>query len=335
VAKTKSKQCRIFYSWQSDLPTETNLNAIRNGLRKAIKKLQPEFPNLKLVLDEATRDTSGAIKISDKIIEKLDVADIVVADVTSVTSRRAKRQCPNPNVTYELGYGVAQVGWERVILMFNSTLARFPQDMPFDFQQNRATPYQLAADSSATVRAVLIEKLRVALKAILVRDPKRPAEIKGLSPERIAHDRDTKQMKWLMSSLHLPTIDEFILELPGQVRSRAIWYWEGFHALMENSLFELNDPVLKNAVTLFYEGWARAFSHVDRYNDTGIGKMAVFTWPRHIMDGAQAQADWDDILEAREQMRAGLDRILERLRADQQERDDRRKKQDRKRKATK
>lgn len=312
----KAKKLTIFYSWQSDRPAETNLNAIRNGLRKAAKQLRAEFPDLDFVIDEATRDTSGAVKISDKIIEKLEKADIIVADITSVTGRRAARSCPNPNVTFELGYGVAQVGWERVILLFNKAHGRFPTDMPFDFQQNRATPYELAEGATAEAKATLAETLRFVLKAIVVRNPKRPAELKGLSPERIAHDRDTAQMKWLMSALHLPTVDEFILELPHRVRGRAIWFWEGFRALMENSLFELYDPELREAVDLLHTGWSRAFSHVDRYNDVGNGDVYAFNWPHRLPERDAAQADWNDILDARDQMRAGLDRILARLRAD-------------------
>ena len=306
---------RIFYSWQSDLPPETNQNAIRNALRKAVKQLKPAYPDHSLIIDEATRETSGAINIATKIIEKLEAADIVIADITSVTSARAKRPCPNPNVSYELGYGVAQVGWDRVILLFNKALARFPGDLPFDLNQNRASPYDLPIGSPPAARAALAELLRIAIKAVIDLHPKRPSELKGLSPDRIAHDHDVAQMKWLMAMLHLPTIDDFIEELPQRIRNRAIWYWEGFNGLMQNSLFELYDPVLKDAVQLFYSGWAKAFSHVDEYTDMPGGTAYTFSNQHDIRPRAERQAAWDDLLAARTDMRRGLDAMLARLRS--------------------
>ncbi len=306
---------RIFYSWQSDLPPETNQNAIRNAVRKAIKQLKLIYPNHNLVIDEATRETSGAINIASKIIEKLEAADVVVADVTSVTARRARRPCPNPNVSYELGFGVAQVGWDRVILLFNTALARFPQDLPFDLNQNRTSPYELPVGSPPAARAILAELLRVAIKAVIDLDPKRPSELKGLSPERIAHDHDVAQMKRLMSMLHLPTIDDFIEELPQRIRGRAIWYWEGFNGLMQNSLFELYDPVLKAAVQLFYSGWTKVFVHVDEYSDMPGGTAYTFSNAPDMRPREERQAAWDDILAARVEMRGGFDAMLERLRS--------------------
>ena len=54
-------ELRIFYSWQSDSPEETNLNAIRAALKSAAKeKITAARPEIKVVRDEATRDTSGS-----------------------------------------------------------------------------------------------------------------------------------------------------------------------------------------------------------------------------------------------------------------------------------
>jgi hypothetical protein len=101
---------RIFYSWQSDSSRKTNLNAIREGLAEACKRIENSHSGLKLVPDEATRDTSGSPNIALKIIEKIEAADIFVADVTTITAPGGKRPCPNPNVGFELGYAVASLG---------------------------------------------------------------------------------------------------------------------------------------------------------------------------------------------------------------------------------
>jgi hypothetical protein len=71
-----------------------------------------ETSTTKPVRDETTRDTSGSPNIALKILEKIQAADVFVADITTVTAPGAKRPCPNPNVGYELGYAVATLGWD-------------------------------------------------------------------------------------------------------------------------------------------------------------------------------------------------------------------------------
>lgn len=105
--KKNKTSTRIFYSWQSDSPRKTNLNAIRKALARACKRLKKANPTLMLVPDEATRDTSGSPNIALKILEKIEESGIFIADITTVTPKGAKRPCPNPNVGYELGYAVA------------------------------------------------------------------------------------------------------------------------------------------------------------------------------------------------------------------------------------
>ncbi len=107
------KSVRVFYSWQSDLPKKSNLNAIREGLAEACKRVEKAQTGIKLVPDEATRDTSGSPNIALKILEKIEASDVFVADVTTVTPPGAERPCPNPNVGYELGYAVATLGWDQ------------------------------------------------------------------------------------------------------------------------------------------------------------------------------------------------------------------------------
>jgi len=101
MAKKKTT-IHVFYSWQSDSPKKTNLNAIRKALAHACKRVEGANPNLKLVPDEATRDTSGSPNIALRILEKIEASAIFVADITTVTAQGAARPCPNPNVGYEL-----------------------------------------------------------------------------------------------------------------------------------------------------------------------------------------------------------------------------------------
>lgn len=315
MAKKKTA-VHIFYSWQSDSPKKTNLNAIRKALADACKRLEATNPTLKLVPDEATRDTSGSPKIYDKIVEKIDAAAIFVADITTVTTPGADRPCPNPNVGYELGYAVATLGWDRIILLFNTAVGNFPADLPFDFAQNRASPYNYAPADPSTKRVDLSKLLEIALKAVLDKNPKRPAEIKGLSREKVEHDHDVENMRWMMDTLHLPTLQQHIEELPHMITDKAIWFFENFRGVADSSLFSVYDPVLREAVDKLYGGWLKALDHVDEYNATSNGKSHVFSSPGDMPLTVARQAAWDEIDAGRREMAAGLTTILERLRAD-------------------
>ena len=102
-----------FYSWQSDSPKETNLNAIRLAIDDAIKRIVASQQNLEIVRDEATRKTSGSPNILQKIFEKIIAADIFVADLTTITNSGTPKACSNPNVLFELGFAAAELGMDR------------------------------------------------------------------------------------------------------------------------------------------------------------------------------------------------------------------------------
>lgn len=138
---TAEKEIRIFYSWQSDSPEETNKNGIRNALDGAIKKNK----TIKYVMrDEATKGTAGAVNVAEEILRKIKQADIFIADISTTLSNGSSqnhRTSPNPNVVFELGFAVGELGWDRIILLFNTALGNLKQDLPFDFSGNRVSTY--------------------------------------------------------------------------------------------------------------------------------------------------------------------------------------------------
>lgn len=315
MAKKKTT-FHVFYSWQSDSPKKTNFNAIGKALADACKRLEAANPKLKLVADEATRDTSGSPKITDKIIEKIEAAAIFIADITTVTPPGADRPCPNPNVGFELGYAVATLGWDRVVLLFNTAIGNFPADLPFDFAQNRAMKYGYAPSDPPSKREDLSKRLEFAVKAIIDKNPKRPAELKGLSREKIEHDHDVENTRWLMDTLHIPTLQQHLEEMPYLLTDKAIWFFENFRGVAGNSLFSVYDPVLREAVDKLYRGWLRALSHDEQYHSTPSGKSHVFSSPGDMPLTASRQKAWDEIDAGRHEMAEGITTILERLRAD-------------------
>jgi hypothetical protein len=208
---TAQSSLRIFFSWQSDLPNTTNRGAIRRALREAANRAEADLTGIHLVLDEAVRGVSGSPNIPDEILRKVEVADIFIADVTTVISVENERSSPNPNVVFELGYAVAHLGWNRIILLINTELGKL-EDLPFDFDRHRVSPFHMPENASKEERKALADLLFVAIRAVVNASPKRPAELRGLSPDQLRRNRDIENLRAILSTLHVPSLDEFCVK---------------------------------------------------------------------------------------------------------------------------
>jgi hypothetical protein len=79
----------IFYSWQSDLPNATNRSFILKALENAAKDIAAdETINVEPVIDRDTKGIAGAPDIAKTIFEKIDSADVFVADVSIIPGDR-------------------------------------------------------------------------------------------------------------------------------------------------------------------------------------------------------------------------------------------------------
>jgi hypothetical protein len=145
---------KVFYAWQSDLPEQFNHHAIMQALNRATVQLMEEASSagqiVNFVVDDATREMVGSGHIPTSIIQKIQAADFFVGDVSSINANQdSARKTPNPNVVFELGFAAATLGWERILMLINSSLGGSPEDMPFDFDRHRATTYALADGEGA------------------------------------------------------------------------------------------------------------------------------------------------------------------------------------------
>jgi hypothetical protein len=155
----------VFYSWQSDLPAAGNRNLIEDCLSRAMRSIGRDADaKIEPVLDRDTANLAGAPDIANSILAKIAVADVFVADVSIVNAGGA-RPTPNPNVLIELGYAIAQLGWDNVILVQNRAFGG-PEILPFDLRGRRVVVYD-AADGSdrAEVRGLLQGRLEAGLRA--------------------------------------------------------------------------------------------------------------------------------------------------------------------------
>jgi hypothetical protein len=155
----------IFYSWQSDLPNNTNRGFIEEALKKAIKHLVKEDVHLEVAIDRDIKDSTGSPDIAKTLFEKIDRCQVFVADITFI-NKRGKRM-PNPNVLLELGYAAKCVGWENIICLFNKANGK-PEELPFDLRFRSPLQYSVTAEGpKAPERNLLAESLQKSLQVIL------------------------------------------------------------------------------------------------------------------------------------------------------------------------
>lgn len=190
----------VFWSWQSDLPSEVTRDFIKQALSQALKKVNAELEleqAERIELDHDTKGEAGLVEIVKTIFDKIEDCEVFVADITPVAEVHASetgKKVPNPNVMIELGYTLHKLGHKRIITVANLAFGGKPEDLPFDLRHRRgAITYSLqsATDPSFEKQMKsLVSQLAYALKINLeapredrlVRNP-RPALSLRLSDE--------------------------------------------------------------------------------------------------------------------------------------------------------
>lgn len=135
-------ELKIFYSWQSDLPKNQNLNFIETSIKDALKRLRQQKPiSLDIKLDKATRNLAGSPDIAESIFSKIGNSSIFIADISIINKDYdGLRKTPNPNVLVELGYAARSLGWEKIICVYNTDFGNY-NDLPFDLRNRRILDY--------------------------------------------------------------------------------------------------------------------------------------------------------------------------------------------------
>ena len=180
----------VFYSWQSDRPIRENRAFIKEALELAIKELNGDVddadrPDDRVELDHDTKGLPGSPDISSAILQKIDLADAFVADVTPIAitnaeNGRAPRQVANPNVLIELGYAKKALGPENIVQVWNTAYTGCrPEDLPFDMRGRRGPiSYSLSPGATKDDRqkalGVLAKTLRGAIAAVLAAGSTKP-----------------------------------------------------------------------------------------------------------------------------------------------------------------
>ena len=160
---------KIFYSWQSDLPGKANRYLIQRALEGACKAIKTDGGIIaEAVVERDTLGLPGAPNVVDAVLSKIRDCDVVVADVSFINlASRFKseevmdemrdeekaevnetymptasfaRPSPNPNVLFELGYAMSQLGNQALVLVVNTFYGPV-ESLPFDLRGLRVMPY--------------------------------------------------------------------------------------------------------------------------------------------------------------------------------------------------
>ncbi len=160
-------EVNIFYSWQSDLPNNTNRGFIQDCLEKAIKHLTQEKVHLEIAVDRDTKGVSGTPDIASSIFSKIDNATVFIADISIINSQSSDRKTPNPNVLIELGYAAKTLSWNNIISIFNTEFGMV-EELPFDLRFRRQLNYKIENKKNKSAdRARLIEIFKTELTLII------------------------------------------------------------------------------------------------------------------------------------------------------------------------
>lgn len=161
--------CKIFYSWQSDLPNATNRGFIEKALEDAAKFIRNDDSiEVEPVIDRDTIGVPGSPDIAHTIFDKIEQAQVFVCDISIINLNTLSRPTPNPNALIELGYAIKALGWDNIIMVMNSAFGR-PEELPFDLRMRRVVTYRMLQESEdrATERKKLEGTLTAALRSIL------------------------------------------------------------------------------------------------------------------------------------------------------------------------
>lgn len=168
---------RIFYAWQSDSSQRTNRSFIETAIEVALKNIKTSgVVEASPRLDKDTKDVPGIPDIANTIREKIRSADAFVADISFVSRVRGvssdnDKMIPNPNVMIELGYALAELGWERILYVLN-TDSGSADNLPFDLRHRRwpikyCLPEDADSDTRSTQKKELVKGVQSAIEAVL------------------------------------------------------------------------------------------------------------------------------------------------------------------------
>jgi hypothetical protein len=169
-----AKRLTVFYSWQSDSPSNLNRNFIEKALHEALKRLHSDaalenaLRDTTVELDKDNKGVAGSPPITETILQKIEECAVFVADLTFVGQSKdgmknasgKPRQFPNPNVLIEYGYALRCHSHRKMIGIMNTAFGNpDAESLPFDLRHLRWPITYRLMEASSVDKADQFEKL--------------------------------------------------------------------------------------------------------------------------------------------------------------------------------
>lgn len=213
----------------------------------------------------------------------------------------------------ELGYAIAHLGWNRIIMLFNTHYGGL-KDAPFDINSHYIQPYYFSPNSEGEDKKKIQKTAYEKLKEVVLQNPRRPAEEAQLDPHKEKRRRDIFTMKSLLSTIHLQSLNTHIEEAPYKIYHRIFFFWEDFHALFSDNFFYLHDERLKDLVNRIHTEWNNTLSYDHQYNPSRGNDCYFFSNPGDAPLTNEQQQDWEAIEIALSHLRLASQELISYIR---------------------
>ncbi|WP_105434876.1 hypothetical protein [Neorhizobium tomejilense] len=232
---------KIFWSWQSDNHQPSGRYFVRDVLRDLARELsgvdgtdEADRPGSNpgddqvVQVDHDTFGVSGSPPIADTILRKIREAAVFVADVTPIERTIGGKRVANPNVMIELGYALATLGHERIVLVMNTAEGGKLDHLPFDLRHWRAPiTYGLGKDADDDRRAAVASELKESLRgaimpallkaaAVMIESLRRTVRAPELALGYAEEQEQPGRFLWMVPAPDIPSLDEIRIETPLQ-----------------------------------------------------------------------------------------------------------------------
>lgn len=240
----------IFYSWQSDTPF--NHRTAKKALRDAASKLEEENLGLTINIFEATTRNVGTHHIPDSILKNITDSDIFIGDLTTLGIAQSGKKLQNPNVLIETGYALAQLGWGRLVVIFNRQFGEFG-DLPFDLDRRSCLDFKVVSEDDKNGIGQLKIELVGRIKEIIDADPPKPArKTEVVDKMRL---NDIKILKEFLAVFTLSELDEVFRNGEDRLRIETMSKVTKLTEMVETSRFHINDRRLKGLMLKYCREW--------------------------------------------------------------------------------
>jgi hypothetical protein len=119
----------------------------------------------------------------------------------------------------------------------------------------------------------------------------------ALITAELRRQRDLATLTSVLGTIHWPTLDEHVSELPYIMIDPIFYFFEGFHALYTSSLFHIYDAQLAVEMQALHSSWDETVSYGVHYRRISNGNY-VFDNPNCRPFSYEQEGDWKRIQDA-------------------------------------